>query len=108
MKYAFGERLECGGEVFAYGREGFATTQTQASTMIEMGGYYHFKHHPGEQFLFCYGQSVAGRTEDYAHVGMYWIWGKDRKGPDAGNALLPAPMNTTVFPRLDASERLRG
>jgi len=36
--------------------------------MIDVGGYYHFKHHPGEQFLFCYGHSVAGQTENYAYV----------------------------------------
>jgi hypothetical protein len=26
-------------------REGYAAPQTQASTMIDLGGYYHFKHH---------------------------------------------------------------
>ncbi len=47
--------------------------------MIDVGGYYHFKHHEGEQFLFCYGHSVAGQTENYAYVGMYWTWGKEDK-----------------------------
>ncbi len=77
LKYGFGERLELGGEAFAHAREGAAPAQTQASTMIDLGGYYHFKHHPGEQFLFCYGHSVAGQTENYAYLGMYWTWGKD-------------------------------
>ena len=45
--------------------------------MIDFGGYYHFKHHPGQQFLFCYGHSVAGQTENYAYLGMYWTWGRD-------------------------------
>ena len=90
LKYSFGERLELGGEVFAHAREGFATPQSEASTMLDMGGYYHFKHHPGEQFLFCYGHSVAGQTENYAYVGMYWTWGKDKKKPDADRAWLPA------------------
>ncbi len=98
LKYAFGERLELGGEVFAHGREGFATAQTEASTLVDVGGYYHFKHHPGEQFLLCYGHSVAGQTENYAYVGMYWTWGKDKgkdaKSPDAGNAWLPRPVST--------------
>jgi hypothetical protein len=98
LKYTFGARLELGGEVFAHGREGFATPQTQASTMIDMGGYYHFKHHPGEEFLFCYGHSVAGQTENYAYVGMYWTWGKDKTKPDAGNAWLQAPMHAMGFP----------
>ncbi|HEX7361909.1 MAG TPA: hypothetical protein VF283_15570 [Bryobacteraceae bacterium] len=68
LKYSFGERFELGGEVFSH--EGYATPQTEASTMIDFGGYYHFKHHPGEQFLFCYGHSVAGQTERYAYIGM--------------------------------------
>jgi hypothetical protein len=46
--------------------------------MIDLGGYYHFKHNPNRQFLFCYGHSVAGQTENYAYLGMYWTWGKDR------------------------------
>ena len=98
MKYTFGKRLELGGEVFAHGREGFATPQTEASTMIDLGGVYHLKHHEGEQFLFCYGHSVAGQTENYAYVGMYWTWGKDKKNPDADNAWLRAPMHVTGFP----------
>ena len=85
LKYTFpGDRLEFGGEVFAHGEEGSAAPQTQASTMVDLGGYYHFKHNPNEQFLFCYGHSVAGQTENYAYVGMYWTWGKDEKKPDAG------------------------
>jgi Putative MetA-pathway of phenol degradation len=79
VKRKLSERLELGVEVFAHGREGFATAQTEASTMIDLGGYYHFKNHPGEQFLFCYGHSIAGQTENYAYVGMYWTWGKDDK-----------------------------
>ena len=76
VKYRFGKRLELGSEVFAHAREGFAAAQTEASTMIDLGGYYHFKDHPGEQFLFCYGHSVAGQTENYAYIGMYWTWGR--------------------------------
>lgn len=91
LKYSFGERLEIGGEVFSHGREGFATPQTQASTLVDLGGYYHFKHHPGEQFLFCYGHSVAGQTENYAYVGLYWTWGKDSK-QDASGSFPPAFM----------------
>ena len=75
VKKQLNERLELGAEVFAHGAEGSATPQTQASTLIDVGGYYHFKQHPGQQFLFCYGHSVAGQTENYAYVGMYWTWG---------------------------------
>ena len=97
LKYAFGERLEIGGEVFAHGREGFATPQTQASTMIDLGGYYHFKNHPGQQFLFCYGHSVAGQTEQYAYVGLYWTWGKDKKDQGSSNLWVPGAMSAPAL-----------
>jgi hypothetical protein len=97
LKYKFGERLELGAEVFAHAREGYAAPQTEASTLIDLGGYYHFKHHPGEQFLFCYGHSVAGRTETYAYIGMYWTWGKDKDKPDTITSRLRGPMNAVGF-----------
>jgi hypothetical protein len=89
VKRKLSERLELGAELFAHGSEGAAAPQTEASAMIDVGGYYHFKHHEGEQFLFCYGHSIAGQTENYAYVGMYWTWGKDDK-KSARNALFPA------------------
>lgn len=78
VKKELSKRLELGAELFAHGREGIAAAQTGSSTLIDVGGYYHFKQHPGEQFLFCYGHSVAGQTENYAYIGMYWTWGKDK------------------------------
>lgn len=75
IKKTLNERLELGAEVFAHGREGSAAPQIEASTMIDVGGYYHFKRHPGQQFLFAYGHSVAGQTETYAYIGLYWTWG---------------------------------
>jgi hypothetical protein len=78
IKKELSERLELGGEIFAHGREGNAAPQTEASSMVDVGAYYHFKHRPGEQFLFCYGHSVAGQTENYAYVGMYWTWREDK------------------------------
>jgi hypothetical protein len=77
VKKELSEKLELGGEVFAHGREGLATPQTESSALVDVGGYYHFKN-PNRQFLFCYGHSVAGQTENYAYVGMYWTWGKDK------------------------------
>jgi hypothetical protein len=79
VKRELSERLELGAEVFSHGGEGPAPPQTEASTMIDAGGYYHFKHNPNQQLLFCYGHSVAGQTENYAYVGLYWTWGKDKK-----------------------------
>jgi hypothetical protein len=94
LKYTFpGDRVEFGGEVFSHGGEGPAAPQTQASTMVDLGGYYHFKHNPNEQFLLCYGHSVAGQTENYAYAGMYWTWGKDKGKPDK-SALLPGPPDS--------------
>lgn len=70
-------RLELGAEVFSHGAEGPAAPQIRGSTMIDVGGYYHFKN-PDHQFLFAYGHSVAGLSETYAYIGLYWTWGKDR------------------------------
>jgi hypothetical protein len=96
VKREFTERLELGAEVFAHGREGFAAVQTEASTMVDMGGYYHFKKNPDQQFLFCYGHSVAGQTENFAYVGMYWTWGKDDK-KSARNGLFPGLLKDHGF-----------
>jgi hypothetical protein len=71
------QRLDLSIEVFSHAREGFAAAQTQASTLIDAGGYYYFKS-PGLQLLFAYGHSVAGQTENYAYLGLYKTWGKDK------------------------------
>jgi hypothetical protein len=94
VKKELSEKLELGAELFAHGREGFAAAQTESSAMIDVGGYYHFKN-PNQQFLFSYGHSVIGQTENYAYVGMYWTWGKDKndKSPDAGK-LFPGHGNS--------------
>jgi hypothetical protein len=57
MKKTVSERLELSAEVFSHAKEGIATAQTQASTLIDAGGYYHF------------------------NLGLYKTWGKDK---DAG------------------------
>jgi hypothetical protein len=77
VKRELGERLELAAEVFAHGSEGEAAAQTEASTMIDVGGYYHF-HQPGLQLLWAYGHSIAGQTENYAYLGLYKTWGKDQ------------------------------
>lgn len=87
VKREINKKLELAAEVFSHAREGFATAQTQSSTLIDVGGYYHFKF-PGLQLLFAYGHSVAGQTENYAYLGLYWTWGKDRKKTAAADALL--------------------
>jgi len=77
VKKEINKKLEMSAELFSHAREGFAAAQTQASTMIDAGGYYHFKS-PGLQLLFAYGHSIAGQTENYGYLGLYKTWGKDR------------------------------
>jgi hypothetical protein len=72
-----GKKFTLGGEIFSHQKEGFATPQTQSSTMVDLGGYYYIKN-PGLQLLFCYGHSVAGQTENYAYLGLYQTWGSKR------------------------------
>jgi hypothetical protein len=69
-----GKKLTLGGELFSHAKEGFATPQTQSSTMVDLGGFYYIKN-PGLQILFCYGHSVVGQTENYAYLGLYQTWG---------------------------------
>ena len=91
VKRVLSEKLELSAEVFSHAREGLATAQTEASTMIDAGGYYHFKS-PGLQLLFAYGHSIAGQTENYAYLGLYKTWGKDKDAGAhgaAGNLRLP-------------------
>jgi hypothetical protein len=83
------ERLDLSVEVFSHGAEGPAAPQTQSSTLIDAGGYYHFKS-PGLQFLFAYGHSIAGQTENYAYVGLYKTWGKNKGRKSASDAMLSA------------------
>ncbi len=74
--------MDSSAEVFSHAPEGFAAAQTEASTMIDAGGYYHFKS-PGLQLLFAYGHSIAGQTENYAYLGLYKTWGKDKGKPES-------------------------
>jgi hypothetical protein len=82
LKRVVSKKLELSAEVFSHAREGFAAAQTEASTMIDAGGYYHFKS-PGLQLLFAYGHSIAGQTENYAYLGLYKTWGKDKGKPES-------------------------
>ena len=87
VKRVMSKKLELSAEVFSHASEGFAAAQTEASAMIDAGGYYHFKS-PGWQLLFAYGHSVAGQTENYGYLGLYKTWGKDKGGKGASDAML--------------------
>jgi hypothetical protein len=100
VKYTFGERLELGSEAVYHGPEGVATPQTMAATLVDTGAVYHFKHNTNRQLLVCYGHSVAGQSENYAYVGLYWTWGKDAKAADPGflgPGLSPAAAWTGIW-----------
>jgi hypothetical protein len=84
LKRELNKKLELSIESFSHAREGPASAQTQASSLIDAGGYYHFKA-PGLQLLFAYGHSIAGQTENYGYLGLYKTWGKD-KGKDDDKA----------------------
>jgi hypothetical protein len=94
VKREMNKKLELSAEAFSHAREGFAAAQTQASTMIDAGGYYHFKS-PGLQLLFAYGHSIAGQTENYGYLGLYKTWGKDKDagGKSAADAMLAPPLH---------------
>lgn len=95
VKRELSGRLELGVEVFSHGSEGPAPPQTRASTMLDVGGYYHFKQHPGQQFLFAYGHSVAGQAESYAYIGLYWTWGRGKDDKKEGQSDLSFPGQFT-------------
>lgn len=87
MKREINKKLELGVEAFSHAQEGLAAPQTKSSTMIDAGGYYHFNN-PNFQFLFAYGHSVAGQSENYGYLGLYRTWGKDEKKSGAADAML--------------------
>ncbi|MDR3791960.1 MAG: transporter [Terracidiphilus sp.] len=92
VKRQFSNRLELGAEIFSHGSEGEAAAQTRRSTMADIGMYYHFKN-PDHQLLAAYGHAIAGQTENYAYLGLYWTWGKGDK-PAAEARLAPLqPLN---------------
>jgi len=99
MKKTVNERLELSAEVFSHAGEGIAAAQTHASTMIDAGGYYHFKQ-PGLQLLFAYGHSIAGQTENYAYLGLYKTWGKDKNDKDTDKKSASDAMISARSPRI--------
>ena len=92
-----GKKLTLGTEVFYHAAEGLATPQTRAAALLDIGGYYKFRD-PGFQLLFCYGHTIAGQTENYAYVGLYWTWGRKSDKDRAKDAFLGAPMRSARPP----------
>ena len=81
-----GKKLTLGTEVFYHGPEGAATPQFRSSALLDVGGYYKFRD-PGFQLLFAYGHTIAGQSENYAYLGLYWTWGKPAEKTDKDSAM---------------------
>jgi hypothetical protein len=81
-----GKKLTLGSEVFYHGPEGAVTPQFRSSALLDVGGYYKFRD-PGFQLLFAYGHTVAGQSENYAYLGLYWTWGKQAEETKKDSAM---------------------
>ncbi len=92
-----GEKWTLGAEIFHHAAEGLATAQTQAATMLDIGGYYYFRK-PAFQLLFSIGRTVVGQPEVYAYLGLYWTWGKQESG--GAPAAAPAPAAWSMAARV--------
>ena len=101
VKREVNKKLELAAEVFSHGGEGVAAPQTHASAMIDAGGYWHMKGEDFMQLLFAYGHSVAGETENYAYLGLYWTWGKkdDKGGSDQDKDKKAMLLKDAMFSR---------
>lgn len=76
IDYEVSKKWTLGPELFAHGRPTSDPALSQYAIDLDFGGYYTFNpQHPGFQFLFAYGHSVAGQTENYAYLALYWTWG---------------------------------
>jgi hypothetical protein len=74
VQHAVTKRLSLAGESFFHGRETAGVNTSRYADMIDVGGYYTLRN-PGFQLIGAYGHSVAGQSENYAYVGLYWTWG---------------------------------
>ncbi|MDE2304637.1 MAG: hypothetical protein KGL34_03700, partial [Gammaproteobacteria bacterium] len=59
------------------------TPLDRSTTLIDFGGYYYFRK-PAFQLLYSVGHAVAGSSETYAYLGLYWTWGGEA-GRDAAD-----------------------
>jgi hypothetical protein len=76
VNYEASPRLTVGPELFAHGRPTVDPTLSGYAIDLDFGGYYTFDpRDPGFQLLFAYGHSIAGQTENYAYLALYWTWG---------------------------------
>jgi hypothetical protein len=76
-----GKKVTLGTEIYYHGPAGLATAQTRPATLVDIGGSYKFRD-PGFQLLYCYGHTAIGQKENYAYLGLYWTWGKQKASGD--------------------------
>jgi hypothetical protein len=81
-----GKKLTLGSELFYHGAGGPANPQSRSAMMLDVGGYYKFRD-PGFQLLFCYGHMIAGQSENYAYLALYWTWGHKEPSKDSASAM---------------------
>jgi hypothetical protein len=76
INYEVSKRLTLGPELFSHGRPTADPAASRYAVDLDFGGMYTLSlKHPGFQLMFAYGHSVAGQTENYAYLALYWTWG---------------------------------
>jgi hypothetical protein len=73
-----GKKLTLGSEFFCHGKEAVDPSSRYAA-MIDAGGYYTPTRDPDLQILFAYGHTVAGQSETYAYLALYWTGNLHKK-----------------------------
>ena len=86
IKRELSEQWELGAEIFAHGREGFAAAQTGRSAMIDVGGYYHFKHNTNEQISVLLRPLRRGTNRKLRLRGYVLDVGQGKQGRIPGPA----------------------
>jgi hypothetical protein len=83
-----GKKLTLGSELFYHGKEAIDPTSRYAA-MIDFGGYYTPTRNPDFQVLFAYGHSIAGQSETYAYLSLYWTGNLHKKLDSIARHLQP-------------------
>lgn len=86
-------KLTLGGEAFAHGGMERLFMNSRRSVLLDFGGFYNFN--PGFSLLFAGGHSVAGQSETYAYLGLYWTWSPKGRPSRPGS---PHPLHAVPEP----------
>jgi hypothetical protein len=71
ITHDLGKKLTLGVETFNHGKQAIDSASRYAS-MLDFGGYYTPTRDPNFQILFAYGHSIAGQSENYSYIALYW------------------------------------